>query len=227
MNLLAGLGGPMLEVCFFVVVAVLLVYYLLQRVEAFYRAVDSTLLDWTERLFPGLRRRLALSHIRNWIRRERTDHAAALARQRGLEGECVEAAAQIRGPLEAARCAKTLGRDRDATRWFEEAFENARKRADEADAISIAVEGGLHHRAAAYYEKAGGGPSLRHAGEHFEKAGEFIEAGRCFEAAGEPYRAFTVLSRAGLRPQVEALLARTNDLTTRREAQAWLEAYPA
>ena len=217
-------GGPMFDVCLFAFVVMVTAGYLWFRVDAFYRAIDRTLLEWTHRLFPTLRRRIALSHVRSRIARRLPEQAVSIARQHTLERECAAAAAKMTGPLEGGRYARQLGLAPEAEKYFTEAFELARVRGDEASAVSIAVEGGLHHRAATYYESVGGGPALHHAGEHFEKAGEPVDAARCFEAAGEPYRAFIALSRAGLRQQVESLFARTNDFTTRREAKAWLGA---
>lgn len=196
--------------------AVALLDLLLVNAGPLYRLADAVVFPW----FPSFREAAARRHWRRKMKRSPRDAVAWEAVRRKCERVCLAVAEESFPAGEAAQWAAALGLASDAERIYLSAFEEALAAGDEARAMSLVADGKLSRRAAEHYEKRG---DLRHAGEHFERARLPAEAARCFEAAGEPMRAVKALSEGGLRPELEALVARTPDPLARAAGKRILE----
>lgn len=186
------------------------------------RFLDTVVWRWLGGAFPGLFRRAALKKLERLVAGGIPDLAQDFAKRFRLERECVAAAERILGFAAAGRYAARFGLAADRDRLFTAAFNDACARGAEAQAISLAEEGGVPLLAARVFEKGGTPSNLCNAGILFEKAGLLGDAARCFEAGGEPFRAFQAMIRAGMRREVEALAARTQDFVTKQAAATWL-----
>lgn len=200
-------------------VAIAVLDILIVNSDGLYVVADRTILALLAPVFPGLRASLAMSRMRRMLKRCARDTAVNFARRLGQEKVLLQVAEEEAPVAEAARYARDLGLGSDAERLWAAAVDEELKAGREPTAVALAMEAGLTAWLAGHCESEG---NLRAAGEHWQKLARPLDAARCFEAAGDWYRAAQELCRAGLRAEVESLLIRCRDPHATTYARNWL-----